>query len=76
MGQIVINIPTNKNLHYEIESKQECKNLIKMLNEISGKINGNERLSEEELDFRDGMEALAAKKRNDFIRWDDVRSQL
>ena len=76
MGQIVITIPTNKNLHYEIESKQECKDLIKILDGMSDKVNGNGRLSEEELDYRDGTEALAAKKRNDFVRWEDVRLQL
>jgi hypothetical protein len=72
MGQIIIDIPANKTLHYEVFSKNEYKELVKFLDGFSLL----ETDAEDEEDYKAGMEALQAKARNEFVKWEEVRVKL
>ena len=72
MGQIIIDIPVDENLQFEVSSTKEYKELKKYLNSMCL----IENPSEGSLDYLDGIDALAALERNNFVRWEDVKHRL
>ena len=70
MGQIVIDIPLNTNMRFEIESKHEYAALMKLLDSFSIEPN----LTEEDLeDIRLSNIELA---KGEFIPWEEAKEYL
>lgn len=69
MGQIIINTPVAESFVYEIDSVDEFNDIKTFLDELSIMENPSE-------DYQDGLDALAAIERNNFVRWEDVRHRL
>jgi hypothetical protein len=71
MGQIIINTPVKESFVYEIDSVDEFNDIKTFLDELS--IMENPSMDE---DYQDGLDALAAIERNNFVKWEDVRHRL
>ena len=69
MGQIIIDIPVERNFHYEIENAEKYRKILKILDDLS--VNS---LSDEDLD--DILYAETAAEKGEFIGWEDAKSSL
>jgi hypothetical protein len=75
MGQIIIDIPVNENLHFGVESKQEYEALINLLE----RFRSNENLTEDEEDAYDLACVERAKKdiaEYGTIPWESAKEML
>jgi hypothetical protein len=72
MGQIIIDIPVEENLRFEVNSTKEYKELKKYLNSLCVKQNP----SEDDEDAYDLKMALEAIERNNFITWEEAKARL
>ncbi len=72
MGQIIIDIPAERDFHYEIENAEEYRKLLKILDDLSQ--TENSILSDEDLD--DILYAETAARNGDFVGWEDAKSSL
>lgn len=71
MGQIIIDIPVERNFYYEIENAEEYRKILKILNNLSP---GDSSLTDEVSD--DILYAENAARNVDFIDWEDAKSSL
>ncbi len=71
MGQIIIDIPVERNFHYEIENAEEYRKILKILDNLS---HGDSSLTDEDSD--DILYAENAARNGDFIDWEDAKSGL
>jgi predicted nucleic acid-binding protein len=62
MGQIIIDIPVNENLHFGVESKQEYETLMNLLE----RFRSDENMTEDEEDAHDL--ALAKKAKAQYLK--------
>lgn len=70
MGQIIIDIPVNKTIYYEIENTSEYQKLLKLLD----KLHLIESPSEEDLE--DIQIARKTLSDGEFINWEEAKAQL
>lgn len=72
MGQIIIDIPVNKNLYYEIANAGELRELMRVLDKFRAL--ENPELTEEDLeDIRYAYEML---EHGEFVLWEDAKKTL
>lgn len=72
MGQIIIDIPVERNFHYEIENTEEYRKLLKVLDNLSQ--TKNSALTDDDLDDINYAENVA--QNGDFIGWEEAKSNL